>query len=147
MLSSSRKTNRSAPDAKGRRIERMKDERVPASTVSPFLLAMAVAALSTLATAVWAANADAIVLGKRIAFDPVKGNCLACHHMDDGESPGDLGPPLVAIAARFPDKSILRQHLWDPMESNPGSRMPPFGRHRILTEEEIDMVVEYIYTL
>ena len=147
MLSGSRETIRSVPDSKGRRIERMKDKRVPASKLLPFLLATTITALSVLAVAAWATNTDAIVRGKRIAFDPSKGNCLACHHMDGGESPGDLGPPLVAIEARFPDKHMLRQHLWDPMENNPGSRMPPFGRHRILTEDEIDMVVEYIYTL
>jgi sulfur-oxidizing protein SoxX len=28
---------------------------------------------------------------------------------------------------------------------NPYSVMPPFGKHRVLTEEEIDLVVEYIY--
>jgi len=25
--------------------------------------------------------------------------------------------------------------------------MPPYGRHRILTEEEIDLVVDFIHTL
>ena len=147
MLAGSRETSRYVPEAKGCRIERMKDKRVPALRLSPFLLAAAASALSATAVTAWAADADVITRGKRIAFDSSKGNCLACHHMDGGESPGDLGPPLIAIEARFPDKQMLRQHLWDPMLNNPGSRMPPFGRHRILSEYEIDMVVEYIYTL
>jgi sulfur-oxidizing protein SoxX len=94
-----------------------------------------------------ASNPEFMARGKEITFDAKKGNCLACHQIDGGESAGDLGPPLVAIAARFPDKKRLREQLWDAMENNPNSRMPPFGRHRMLTEEEIDMVVEYIYSL
>jgi len=99
------------------------------------------------ASPAWAADLTAIESGRQLAFDPTKGNCLACHLIEGGESPGDLGPPLVAIEARFPDKYKLRSQLWDPMEHNPASRMPPFGRHRILTEDELDMVVEYIYSL
>ena len=85
--------------------------------------------------------------GKRIAFDRNRGNCLACHQMDDGISPGDIGPPLIAMKGRFPDKSKLREQIWDAMETNPETRMPPFGRYRILTEDESDRVVEYVYTL
>ncbi len=85
--------------------------------------------------------------GKTIAFDITKGNCLACHHMDDGESPGDLGPALMNIRQRYPDLNQLRKLLWDPLAFNPTSRMPPFGRYRILTEAEIDMLVDYLYTL
>jgi sulfur-oxidizing protein SoxX len=85
---------------------------------------------------------------RAIAFDPMKSNCLACHYIEGGENPGDLGrPPLVAVGARFPDKQRLREQLWDPMVNNPGSRMPPFGRHRILTEDERDKVVEFICSL
>ena len=133
--------------AKDRKVQMMKDVRVIVCKTWQFLLAIAMVAGTVSAVTAHAADSDAIAGGKRIAFNTSKGNCLACHHMDGGESPGDLGPPLVAIAARFPDKYVLRRHLWDPMESNPASKMPPFGRHRILTEEEIDMIVEYIYTL
>jgi sulfur-oxidizing protein SoxX len=30
---------------------------------------------------------------------------------------------------------------------NPDTVMPPFGKHRILTGEEIDLIVDYIQTL
>jgi sulfur-oxidizing protein SoxX len=46
---------------------------------------------------------------------------------------------------RFPDRGALREQLWDSTVRNPYSVMPPFGRHRVLTEEEIDLVLEYIY--
>ena len=85
--------------------------------------------------------------GKEIAFDRKKGNCLACHQIDGGTLPGNIGPPLVGMKARFPDKNKLRQQIWDSTKANPNTMMPPFGRHHILTKKEIDEVVEYIYSL
>lgn len=85
--------------------------------------------------------------GKAVAFDRKLGNCLACHMMDDGDLPGNIGPPLVAMQARFPDKEKLRAQIWDATVANPNTIMPPFGRHRMLSEEQIDQIVEYVYTL
>ena len=51
------------------------------------------------------------------------------------------------MKARFPDKAKLRAQVWDPQVANPGTRMPPFGKHKILSEKEIDAIVEYLYTL
>jgi len=48
---------------------------------------------------------------------------------------------------RFPDKAILRAQIWDATQNNPNSRMPPFGKHGILNEAEIDLIVDYIYSL
>ncbi|MEO8626840.1 MAG: hypothetical protein ABI612_01890 [Betaproteobacteria bacterium] len=28
---------------------------------------------------------------------------------------------------------------------NPNTVMPPFGKHQVLTEEEIDLIVDFIY--
>ncbi|HEY9148652.1 MAG TPA: sulfur oxidation c-type cytochrome SoxX [Gammaproteobacteria bacterium] len=110
-------------------------------------LATVIGALSLSPQLAIAADASVIEEGKKIAFDRKKGNCLACHQVDDGDMPGNIGPPLVAMKARFPDKSVLRAQIWDSTKANPNSMMPPFGRHEILTEGEIDKVVEYIYTL
>jgi sulfur-oxidizing protein SoxX len=85
--------------------------------------------------------------GKAVAFDRKKGNCLACHMMDDGTLPGNIGPPLVSMKLRFPDKAKLRAQIWDSTVANPNSIMIPFGRHKVLSEEEIDQIVEYVYTL
>jgi sulfur-oxidizing protein SoxX len=85
--------------------------------------------------------------GKAIAIDRNKGNCLSCHMMDDGELPGDPGPPLVMMKQRFPDRAILRSQIWDASEQNPTSVMPPYGRHHILSEHELDLVVDYIHSL
>ncbi len=85
--------------------------------------------------------------GREIAFDNKKGNCLACHIIEGGNAPGNIAPALVAMQARYPDKAKLRAQIWDAAVANPSTTMPPFGRHQILTEEEIDRVVEFVYSL
>jgi len=94
-----------------------------------------------------AAEKSVVAQGKELAFKRKKGNCLACHQIEGGTLPGNIGPPLVAMKARFPDKAKLRAQIWDATKANPNSIMPPFGRHEILTAEEVDKVVEFIYTL
>ena len=94
-----------------------------------------------------AAHGDMIAEGKRISFDRKLGNCLSCHAIAGGQAPGNIGPPLIAMKARFPDKKVLRDQIWDATARNPNTMMPPFGKHNALTEEQIDAVVEYIYTL
>ena len=93
------------------------------------------------------ASADDIADGKEVAFDRKKGNCLACHMISDGALPGNIGPPLIAMKDRFPDKAALRAQIWDSTVSNPNTIMPPFGRNRILSEQEVDLVTEFIYSL
>ena len=90
---------------------------------------------------------SAVEQGKKIAFDRKKGNCLACHQIDDGAMPGNIGPPLVAMKSRFPDKAKLRAQIYDARTTNSHTAMPPYGAYKILTESELDKVVEYIYTL
>ncbi len=101
--------------------------------------------LSPLTTA--SADSASVAKGKAVAFDRKLGNCLACHAMDDGELAGNIGPPLVSMKLRFPDKAKLHAQVWDSTVNNPNTIMPPFGRHKILTEEQIDQVVDYVYTL
>lgn len=93
------------------------------------------------------AQADAVSEGKEIAYNKKLGNCLACHMAGDGQLPGNIGPPLIAMKARFPDKKVLRDQIWDATQKNPNSMMPPFGKHGVLTADELDKVVEFIYTL
>ena len=92
-------------------------------------------------------SSDRPMDGRGLVMERSKGNCLACHAIADGELPGNIGPPLIAMKARFPDAEALRNQIWDATERNPDSRMPPFGRHGILKPEEIDLIVEYLYTL
>jgi sulfur-oxidizing protein SoxX len=92
-------------------------------------------------------SSDQAMDGRGLVMERSKGNCLACHAIADGELPGNIGPPLIAMKARFPDAEALRSQIWDATVRNPDSRMPPFGRHGILKSEEIDLIVEYLYTL
>lgn len=122
--------------------------RIPAMMTSVFGAVSAVLIALVMSTQLASAADDSVIAeGKKIAFDRAKGNCLACHMIEGGELPGNIGPPLVAMKARFPDKAKLRAQIWDSTRSNPNSIMPPFGRHEILTESEIDKVVEFIYSL
>ena len=107
----------------------------------------AVLFLATLVGGISVASADDVADGKKVAFDRKKGNCLACHMIADGALPGNIGPPLIAMKARFPDKAALREQIWDPTIANPNTIMPPFGKHRILTEKEVDLITEFVYTL
>lgn len=102
--------------------------------------------LALLATAPVCA-APNVLPGKAIAFDRNKGNCLSCHVIADGELPGDIGPPLINLQQRYPDKARLRAQVYDATINNPNTMMPPFGRHRILNDAEIDQIVDYLFTL
>ena len=85
--------------------------------------------------------------GQRIAFDRSKGNCLTCHDIKGGNLPGSIGPKLENIKAKYPDRSELIAILTDETKRNPLTVMPPFGRNRILTEREINAVVDFLQTL
>jgi len=93
------------------------------------------------------ATSAELAQGRDIAFDRGKGNCLACHVIADGQLPGNVGPPLLAMKLRFPDPDRLRAQIWDASARNSETIMPPFGKHRILTGEEIDLIVAYLYSL
>lgn len=106
-----------------------------------FLILIAVAQLAS------AIPDSRIAEGKVLATERSKGNCLACHSFDGGELPGTLGPPLLAMKLRFPEREALKRQICDATIRQPDSRMPPFCRHGILTEEEVDLIVDYLYTL
>lgn len=111
------------------------------------LVAVAVASIAGPGSVTEAVAASMIEEGREIALDRRKGNCMACHVMAEATLPGNIGPPLVAMKARFPDKAKLRAQIWDSSQINPRTLMPPFGRHEILTEDEIDKVVEFVHSL
>lgn len=85
--------------------------------------------------------------GKKLAFDRKKGNCLACHQIEGGELAGNIGPPLIAMQARFPDKAKLRTQIADPVAANEHSIMPPFISHGIISEAELDKILDFIHSL
>jgi len=85
--------------------------------------------------------------GQKLAFDRSKGNCLTCHKIKGGDLPGTIGPELVDIKSKYPNRDYLVAILTDETKRNPQTVMPPFGRNRILTEQEINAVVDFLQTL
>ena len=83
--------------------------------------------------------------GKELAFDASKGNCLACHMIAGGDQPGTMGPPLIAMKARYPDRAALYEVIWDPRKKFPHTAMPPIGAYGILSKDEIEKVVDFIW--
>ena len=117
--------------------------------VKPLAMAVVViAAISTVAMPqVFAGDSASVEKGKKVAFNKKTGNCLACHQMAGAKLAGNIGPPLIAMKARFPDKAKLRAAIWDMTARNKHTPMPPFGRHKILSEGDIDAVTDYVHSL
>lgn len=91
-------------------------------------------------------KADAVTQGGCVVINRRKGNCMACHQID-GIASGNIAPPLVSMKQRFPDKAKLRAQINDARQLNPDTVMPPFGPHKILSQDEVDKVVEFVLTL
>ena len=85
--------------------------------------------------------------GKELAFNRKKGNCLACHQIEGGSLAGNIGPPLIAMKARFPDYDKLRAQIYDARTNNPNTIMIPFGPRAVMSGKEIDLVTKFIHTL
>jgi sulfur-oxidizing protein SoxX len=87
-----------------------------------------------------------VMPGQTLAFDRAKGNCLTCHDIKGGDAPGNVGPSLNDMKTRFPDRNELAAIIFDETKRNPQSVMPPFGRNLILTHDDIESVVDFLYT-
>lgn len=111
------------------------------------LIAAMVLALSIGAAASPAYAQSAAAEGQKLAFDRSKGNCLTCHAIKGGQYPGTLGPELVDIKSKYPNRDELVAIIYDETKRNPLTVMPPFGRNRILTDKEISAVVDFLQTL
>jgi sulfur-oxidizing protein SoxX len=74
------------------------------------------------------------------------GNCLACHAVPKHPElvAGNIGPPFVAMKERFPALAKLKAIIYDEQVNNPDTIMPPFGRNKVLTEEQINALARYI---
>ncbi len=104
---------------------------------------------AALACAPWMATAQSPG-GKDLFVRRDKGACIACHQVPEGAGPAtrnDLGPKLEGTRMRALGAVALRAEIFDPMQANPDTLMPPYGRHRILDAAEIDRIVEYLLAL
>jgi sulfur-oxidizing protein SoxX len=119
-----------------------REERSMKKTISSISAVVTLAALFVMPMEAGAKE----MTDEEVTFGRKAGNCLACHMIPGGNLPGTIGPPLLAMKARFPDKAVLRAQIWDATVKNPDSIMPPFGKHEILTEKQVDQVTNYIYS-
>jgi sulfur-oxidizing protein SoxX len=118
------------------------------STKPVLLQALALALLIGAAASASPAGAQsAAAEGRKLAFDRGKGNCLTCHEISGGDLPGTIGPALKDIKSKYPDRNDLVFILTDETRRNPQTVMPPFGRNHILTEQEINAIVDFLQTL
>jgi sulfur-oxidizing protein SoxX len=113
----------------------------------PVLIAALALTIGVLASAGAALAQSAASDGQKLAFDRGKGNCLTCHVIKGGDLPGTIGPELKNIKSKYPDRNDLVAIISDETKRNPQTVMPPFGRNRILTEQEINAVVDFLQTL
>jgi sulfur-oxidizing protein SoxX len=84
--------------------------------------------------------------GEKLAFERSKGNCLTCHEIKGGPSPGNVGPALNNMKHRFPKRADLIAIVSDETKRNQQTVMPPFKRNLILNEKEIEAIVDFLYT-
>ncbi len=77
---------------------------------------------------------------------PNGGNCLACHQVVPNDpSQGDIGPSLIGYGKLRGSSQAILKYTWariyDSASFNACSFMPPFGAHRILTEQQMKDVM------
>ncbi len=128
----------------------MKRGRKSAPTAAMIVgLALSIAPLITRlpGSAVLAQSTGAAVApGETLAFDRSKGNCLTCHVIKGGDAPGNVGPELSDMKNRYSSRKDLAAIIYDETKRNPLTVMPPFGRNLILTDQEIESVIDFLYT-
>ena len=84
--------------------------------------------------------------GQKLAYNRSKGNCITCHEIKGAQNYGNPGPMLNNMKERFPDRKELVAIISDETTRNPLTVMPPFKRNLILTDKEIESIVDYLYT-
>jgi sulfur-oxidizing protein SoxX len=113
--------------------------------ITPAKSALAAAVAAVLSASLAQAQSGAAD-GQKLAFDRGKGNCLTCHEIKGGDLPGTIGPQLKDLKGRY-DRKELVAIVNDETQRNPLTVMPPFGRNRILTEQEVNAIVDFLQTL
>lgn len=99
--------------------------------------------------------------GRKLAFDPERGNCTICHPVPGGDAraQGDVGPTLAGVGARLTEAQ-LRLRVVDGTRINPATIMPPYHRIEglnrvgprwqgkpVLAAQEVEDIVAFLGTL
>jgi sulfur-oxidizing protein SoxX len=102
-----------------------------------FALALAGGVSVGLPAAAFAAEASVQTL--------ISQHCEQCHEIKGLNNFGNIGPSLLDLKERYPDRKEVAAIIFDETKRNPQTVMIPFGRNMILTSKQIDAIVEYLY--
>ncbi len=83
--------------------------------------------------------------GEKIATNLRWGNCIACHALPKHEG-GTIGPSLKGYAYREIPLDYTYQRLWDVRFYNPNAFMPVYGPNKVLTDQDVQDVMAFLYT-
>jgi sulfur-oxidizing protein SoxX len=97
-----------------------------------------------------AAVAIAVALGSAQAASPdavklIRSNCQQCHEVKGIGDFGNVGPSLVDLKSRYPNRQDVVAIISDETKRNELTVMPPFKRNLILDQQEIETIVDYLY--
>ena len=101
------------------------------------VVAAMLAAAASAAPPAFAAAEDADAL--------LNSHCQQCHEIKGLSDYGNVGPSLIGLKSRYPDRKDVVAIINDETKRNPQTVMPPFGRNLILTKQEVDTIVDYLY--
>lgn len=83
--------------------------------------------------------------GEKIAINVRWGNCIGCHSLPNHEG-GTIGPSLKGYGHREMPLDYTYQRIWDVRFYNPNAFMPVYGPNKVLTDQDIQDVMAFIYT-
>jgi L-cysteine S-thiosulfotransferase len=79
------------------------------------------------------------------ALGLINAQCQQCHEIKGIADFGNVGPSLVDLKARYADRKEVVAIVTDETKRNELTVMPPFGRNHILSQQEIETIVDYLY--
>ncbi|MGN6569922.1 MAG: sulfur oxidation c-type cytochrome SoxX [Pseudolabrys sp.] len=79
------------------------------------------------------------------ALKLINSQCQQCHEIKGISDFGNVGPSLIGLKSRYADRKDVVAIVTDETKRNELTVMPPFGRNHILTDQEIQTIVDYLY--
>ena len=76
----------------------------------------------------------------------VAAHCLTCHEVKGADDFGNVAPSLIGLKDRYADRKEVSAIIFDETKRNPQTVMPPFGRNLVVTDKEIEAMVDFLYT-
>lgn len=75
----------------------------------------------------------------------IRQHCEQCHQIKGVQNFGNIGPSLVDLKERYSDRKDVAEIIFDETRRNPQTAMPPFGRNLLLSKQQIETIVDYLY--